>query len=763
MARRRFHLPGLLRCALLCLTLAMTVGCGGCGGCAAETAPPDSGPRPSPAAEDGYRPAVALLDRLAVCDVDHRGLLIDMGSEALLGRYGNRLAAPPGVVTTEHDGGTWGRIYDRKLRLSFVLPATTPVFVSLRAIGRDAGRVSVSLDGVFLGTLKMGRGEIKVVSTRTTSEPVDPGRHVLELRFRGHKSSDAEPFAELDWVRIGTPDELERTYGAPTLKDLLAPAAQLGGVPHRALAMRAPCAVRCTLRVPPHGRLRTSVGMRGDGSGTAAVVVRADGEDAVVLEQADVKGGPDATWADLDVALQLYALRIVSLELHATATTGTGRLLFGDPALHVAAVPVDSTSRARAAVVVIVDGVQRSDLPPWRNTETPHLPTLSELARSATVFDDHRAPSTLVAAVVASLLSGASPRQHSVVDPAARLPAAVTTIAGIARDASVPAAMFTGVPTTFEPFGFAARWDGFTQYPPNEGRLASAPIDDAAEWLTQGADQPDQARPRLAVVHARGGHPPWEVTPAEAAKLPPADYTGYLGPRRAAQLLAKVGDRHSRLSEADRERMRALFFAGLSDQDAALGKLIHALQDAGQWESTLLIVTGDVSSARQTLFADGHDLEESLLAIPLYVHFPLATHARERVAVPTEVYDITRTVLSSLGLRPPPGMLGRDLAALAAAGDVAPEHVRLAVTEDRYSVRWTDYVLHGRFDDRAKLCLLSMDPTCAYDHGDHFPIVGQALFRQLARLEAGRRDVPPREPVKIYAETAAMLKVWGAY
>ena len=50
----------------------------------------------------------------------------------------------------------------------------------------------------------------------------------------------------------------------------------------------------------------------------------------------------------------------------------------------------------------------------------------------------------------------------------------------------------------------------------------------------------------------------------------------------------------ARLSDADRERMRALFFASLSRQDAAIGKLIQRLEDAGRWESTLFVVTGDV-------------------------------------------------------------------------------------------------------------------------------------------------------------------------
>ncbi len=267
----------------------------------------------------------------------------------------------------------------------------------------------------------------------------------------------------------------------------------------------------------------------------------------------------------------------------------------------------------------------------------------------------------------------------------------------------------------------------------------------------------------LAVIHARGGHPPWEVTPSEAAKLPPADYTGYLGPRRAAQLLAEVGGRHSRLSEADRERIRALYFAGLSGQDAALGKLIQALQDAGRWDSTLLIVTGDVASARQTLFVDGLDIDEALLEIPLYVHFPLGILARERLSGPTEIYDLTRTVLSALGLKPPPGMLGRDLASLAAGVDHETQHIRVAFTDVQFSARWGEFALHGRLDERPELCHLSVDPTCAYNHAARYPIVAQALFRRLAAMGLRRRAVPTREPVKLQAETEAMLKVWGAY
>lgn len=744
----------MLSSALVCLS-----GCSGCGDDDGETKLPE----PSPA--DGEREIASLIDDIHMCDIDHRGLLLDLGTGSLVGRFGQRLETPKSLEATQHDGATWGRAFERKLSLRFYLPQATPLFVSLRALGRDADRLSVSLDGYLLGTLRLSREEIRVVTTQLTSLPADPGSHLLELRFHGRSKSDATPFAEIDWIRIGWPDELERTYGAPTMHDVLAPAAELGGVPHRAIAMRAPAAVRCPVSVPAAGSLRSSIGMRGSGQGIATVSVLEDGKERQLLERVEVSGGPDARWKEVEVSLEPFASRIVTLELGFEKTTGTGRLLFGDPTLRVPAEPRPSTPSATAAVVVVLDGVQKSDLPPWRQTETPHLPTFNQLVRNATVFDDHRAPSTLVAATVASLLSGLSPQLHMLIDGGARLPDAVPSIGQIARDASVRAAMFTGVPTSFAPLGFSRGWDRFEMYPPQGGRLASAAIDDAAGWLVQTSDPDQPVRPMLTVIHARGGHPPWDVTPEEAAKLPPADYAGYLGPRRAAQILAKLGNNPGRLTEPDRERMRGLFFAALNGQDLALGKLIAALEEAGRWDSTLLIVTGDVSSARQTLFADGADLDEQLLDLPLFVHFPGSAHAGERIDRPTEIYDVTRTALVALGLKSRPDMHGRDLSAVAAGIDDATQLMRVAYLDDQFSARWGDYVLNGGADSEPELCRLSLDPTCSFDRADVEPLLAVALFRRLAVMLSAEiersQERPEREPLTADSDLTDALKVWG--
>jgi arylsulfatase A-like enzyme len=287
-------------------------------------------------------------------------------------------------------------------------------------------------------------------------------------------------------------------------------------------------------------------------------------------------------------------------------------------------------------------------------------------------------------------------------------------------------------------------------------------MDDASAWLADGINADGEGRPLLAVLHARGGHPPWEVKPDEAERLPPADYTGYFSARRAAQILAKLQGRHSRLSEQDTERMRALFHAGLSRQDEALGKLIRRLEDLGIWDTTLFIVVGDVASGRRQLFQDGLDLDESILTVPLYVHFPGGALAGTSVNQPTEIYDVTQTLLASLGLKAPPDMLGRDLFTLASGGEDA-DRIRAAITADAYSVRWGDYALHGKFDETPALCDLLADPTCAYDRRDRYPLVTQALYRRFARIASSRPPAAEREPLTLDAEAAAMLEVWGVY
>ena len=763
MAQRTSSLALALLLALLLLLLLC-----GCSGCSEEVPdePADAAaPLANVVAADGTRmqSVVKFVDALSQCDVHHRGLLLDMGGNAMLGRYGWDTVMRSAIVTTQHDGATWARVYERKVSLNFYVHEVGKVFVALRAIGNDARRVTVALDGHSLGVLKLAKDETRIVRTRLSHAPLDPGLHTVQLRFRGRKTSDSEPFAEIDWLRVGKPDDIERVFAAPTFTDILVPTAHLDNVPHRAFAMRAPATVSCAVRVPKGGRFKSAIGMRGTGNGRAAIVIRRDGHDPITLERVDLAGGDDASWTDIELPLDDFAGQIVAIEMVTEKSSETARLMFGDPELLVPAAPAPTTPKAKSAVLLVLNGVSTNDLPPWRGTETLHLPALSELARDGTVFDDHRAVSTLVAASYASLLSGVSPRTHALADSGARLSPNVVTLGGVARDASVRASMFTGVPMTFKPMGFEEQWESFNQYPPTGEPLASAPIDEARQWIGESEAKGAQQRPLLAVVHARGGHPPWDITPKDAQQLPPSDYAGVLRPRDAATTLMRVRKRALRFNEADRERLRALYLAGLASQDAAIAKFVQALKDANRWDSTLFIVTGDVASARRTLFMDALPLDEELLKLPLYVHFPGGAFAGMRVDRPTDLYDVTHTVQQALSLTPRPQMLGHDLASIAAGGQRDDQRVRVAILDGEYSARWGNQLIVGAIGKSPRLCDLLRDPTCAFDRGGLSPLTKQALFRRLVAFTVREGKPIERVPVTIDSDYAAMLKVWGTY
>jgi hypothetical protein len=532
----------------------------------------------------------------------------------------------------------------------------------------------------------------------------------------------------------------------------------LGAVPHRALALRAPSTVRCTTFVPAGARLKVAMGFEGQGEGDGELRVIRDGEPATTLHAGHVKGGDRASWTPVDVALDAFAGRVVTLEFRSKSGNAGGRLLFGDPTLDVVS-RTPSSPTARLAIVVVMAGLDRTKV-----LNRPTFPVMGELDRSATVFEAHRAPTTTAAGVVASLLTGLSPRAHGTEDPGARLPEALTTIGIAARDGSVQTAMFSGCPTTFEAFGFSRGWDKFATYSPVEGAPAVAPLTDATSWTLEHMKSSDARA--LVVVHARGGHPPWDVTINEAAKLAPSEYSGPMEARRAGELIARARARHSRfrLSENDRTRMWAIYDAALAGQDRAIGQFVDALKKANLWKDALFVVTGDVSngSDARAPFGDGEELSESLLRLPLWVHFPGGALAGKRVDTPTAVTDVSRSILDALHLPTPDGFEGVDLFAVA-SGAASPSGRPLAATlGSRYSLRVGDLILSGTAGKSPTLCEVLSDPGCEVDRFERMPRAGAFLFRLVYDAEsAAQKRRRAREPATVDTNTAAALQVWG--
>ena len=293
--------------------------------------------------------------------------------------------------------------------------------------------------------------------------------------------------------------------------------------------------MRCSTWIPGNATLVASLATAGGGDADVEARLVRDRRAPVVLGAAHVAGGsPDwATWSvpvtglDGDGAL-------ASIELVLKRAGKGTRVLLGQPRLVIAnPSPATTIPSVRGVVVVVLGSTSAGALGAMGGPRP--VPELTRLASTGTVFLAHRASSSLAASVLASILTGLPARTHGLDDPDARLPQSPTTVEEACRQGGIATAMFTANPTTSAAFGFDRGWDTFVTHDPLDDAPATQVFDDAAAWIDA-----HKSNRFFVLIHARGGHPPWDATPEELKAMPPDGYLGIVEPRRAAEALSKA-------------------------------------------------------------------------------------------------------------------------------------------------------------------------------------------------------------------------------
>ena len=738
-----------------------------CRGTSEGTSSAGQGPGPpewQDAAEGPPRPIVLDLTHiLDACAFGHRGVLLDFGEAAAAAELRPRSIHPNTEDAIEHDGATWLRVRSHVIAASFYWPAAAAEaqdaspFVEARIRGVLARSVTFAIDGKPVGAASLARGETRIVSVRpTTPVTLTPGGHELVVHFVGGPRASDEALAEIDWAHVGIGDSAE-PYAAPTHADVVVDAV-VGGRSIRSLSLRAPGFARCSGWIPADTTLETSLATTGGGDAEVEARIVRDRHAPVVLGTARVPASGTAwtPWSLPVTGLEGYGA-IASIELLVKRAAKGTRVLFGAPRLvgTPSQVPKDLPT-ARGVVLVVLGSISANALAPWGG---PHkVPELAGVASGGVTFASNRAPSSLASGVVASMLTGLSPATLELDDEEGRLGEGLTTVQEACRQGGVATAMFTADPTTGSLFGFARGWDSFVAHDPLENVPGTRVFDDASAWILAHSG----AR-FFVLVHARGGHPPWDATADDLKTMPPQGYLGMIDPRRAAEALAKARKHPARFKEDDRARAWALYDHAIDEHDAALGRLLSSLRLAGRETDTAVIVTGDVAAneGAPVPFGDSDTLEEPLLGTALVVRWPTAdASAGHRVEAPTSAVDLARTILDSLGLTPPTAFQGVDLRGLA-QGSVVPAQRPLAATRGaRFSVRWGTYVLSGIHERESRMCDLSLDPACIADVRGTSPLALEAI----RRFAIGALSTRPRRrglhPTLDEHTTAALLR-WG--
>ncbi len=705
-----------------------------------------------------------VTNTLPACAFGHRGVLLDFGDPSMVANLRPGSLRPGMDEFVEREGATWLRVRSRVMSASFYWPAVateTPdasVYVEARVRGGRARDVSVAIDGKTIGTWSLAKGETRIVSARaSTPVPLTPGGHELTLHFVGGPRAGEESLAEIDWAHIGVGDSSEPN-AAPTHAEVVVDAA-VGGRSVRALSLRAPGFARCSGWIPADATLEASLATSGGGDAEVEARLVRDRRAPIVLGTAHVAGdGPDwAPWSVPVTGLEGHGA-LASLELVVKRAPKGTRVLFGAPQVVAAgSISAEALPPVRAVVLVVLGSTAAKVLAPWGG---PHaVPELARLASAGTTFLANRAPTSLESAVMASILSGVAPPRDASDETAGRLDAA-TTVQQACRQGGVSTAMFTADPTTGAAFGFARGWDAFVAHDPLEDVPATRVFDEASAWIEAHRDSRF-----FLVVHARGGHPPWDVTPDELKTILPQGYLGMIDPRRAAEALSKARKHPARFKEDDRIRAWALYDHAVDEHDAALGRLLATLRAVGRENDTAVIVTGDVaaSEAVPVPFGDPDALDEPLLATPLVVRWPEAPSlAGKRVSASTTPLDLARTILDAMGLQPPAAFAGVDLAGLAEGAILPAQRPLVATREGRFSIRWGAYVLAGTRDHESHMCDLSLDPACIADVRGTSPLALESMRRALlTELPFEAPAAPASLPPPVDEHTTAALVRWG--
>lgn len=185
--------------------------------------------------------------------------------------------------------------------------------------------------------------------------------------------------------------------------------------------------------------------------------------------------------------------------------------------------------------------------------------------------------------------------------------------------------------------------------------------------------------PWLLFWHVMDPHLPYTTEPEYHAEFTDPDYVGRFSARRSVphRALHESGRRASEglppapdLSDGDRRFVSDVYDAEIAETDAAIGKVIDALVESGQWERTIIALVADHGEAlgERGYYHHGLTLHDSEVHVPMLLRIPGRDEGRVVDAAVASI-DLVPTILAALGLPAPEDAQGVDL--IAADADEA--------------------------------------------------------------------------------------------
>lgn len=432
--------------------------------------------------------------------------------------------------------------------------------------------------------------------------------------------------------------------------------------------------------------------------------------------------------------------------------------------------PAEEPVQARLPniLVYVVDTLRADALASYGNPVV-ETPVIDGLARRGAVYPEARSTSSWTRASVASLLTGLYPEAHGSQTRRDALSPDLTVLPELLSRRGYRTGAIVANPNLGSFYGFARGFDDFIELyerstagdVDSEEPMATADVvtKRAIEWIDGTRE------PFFLFLLAIDPHDPYQ---------PPPGFDRYgAGYRGTAEGTRQTFMRRD-LSEADRARVRSLYWGEVAYTDNELGLLLGHLEARGLDDRTAVIFTSDHGEEfwEHGHFAHGHALFEESLRVPLIVRLPevgLPDMPRDRTLDPrvrAEGVDLFPTILELAGVDVPAGTQGVSLFAPASeADDLAYASLRIDGRSLRTLVRPPWKLVQDAKRGREALFHLEWDPGETRNLRARFPGVAAQLRQEMgaiARRSAEHRiDAPQRSDADLPAHQRALLEELG--
>jgi arylsulfatase A-like enzyme len=746
------------------LGLGLTLGLGACSRCSSPAREDAGGGRDAAPAPDAARearveepadraelPVFRFGPNVLLAHVQRGdGLWVDAGSAGFVKylrfglpelrwdlqqeREGVRVAVPERVASIE-------------VPLTATQAASDSIYLGVHATA--ATKLSLKIDGRKAGGVELAPGW-QIARLEVPEKRLRAGESFLALETSGRERP------ALAWLQVGGSAP---AVGAATTGAAAAPSAMAAPVRYEpdedVLVLARDAGLVYHVLVPETGRLVTAV----EGAECRVSVRAQAGEGAPEGErQAEPQASINETLAGASPAsravvdLALLAGRVARVEISATGCA-EARLLQPRITMAGAAHALPTAPPPKYVVLWLMSGLRADRVRPFAPWARPEAPGFERLAQTGMAFSPTWTQSPASRAARAALWTGRYPmrlgadagggaeperarepdgkagrKRDQTPDQApdekpgqARRRARAPSLGVEMREAGFQTVAVTAAMDRAP--GFV---DGFEVWERVTGANPELPAAGAEVLATamQRLEERHGKGPVFLVIETADSRLPWTAHEPWIGRYDPGVYQGPfdrmagIAELGASPLSGRAGFLLDRM-ECDRtpegrdlERLRAIYDTTVSYQDALLVQLVDRLAQWGILDQTLLVITSDHG---QEMWEDGRcghgtSFRESVLGVPLLLHYPPLLAGGRMAARGAEAVDVLPTLLRVLGLTTPEPVQGQSLLELAEQPGY-PEPMFAAFEDVAHAVRLGSWKLLAGRAGVAAVYDLAADPN----------------------------------------------------